>query len=471
MAKVRLFSRRQAAQTLVEFGLIVAALSLVGMAGLHVLGRAEENYFIPLGTSLAPQAPSGTDDVVHPTVVTISCTPTTVTLPGTASCTFTVTDNWQTRRSWPQGIVQLGVNGVAGGISCTLLQDTSSSDPARSTCPPVQWTPGIANIPSAILSAHYVPGDGTHAAPSTDPSQTIAVRVQVTAAFTAPAGQTTPCWNPFAIFPGAPEKVEVGHPLICHLTVKDSLGQLYPGTPVTVSEAANPAGGLPFFSCFTSNNRSAYSQCNPAGSVFSGTTDTNGELTFVYRRYYDSLSVVVADALTATATSYAGSSQAHVVTVAPATLRHSTETLVECLSYVPAGAQATWTSRSGLVVKSDVQLTGPPAATLSCIALVFDNDPVYTTGNPDTEDGYSPSGVVSLKDDVGKVYASCPLSPGNPVGPPYLAQQISALPDYASACTLTFPIAGDHPLTAYYAGDSSGEHAASASQTIDADFH
>src|SRR6266851_4881480 len=73
----RRLASRQPAQDLVEFGLIVAAVSILGIAGLNVLGRAEEGYFIPLASTLAPQAPVGTDDVVHPTVVTINCTPTT----------------------------------------------------------------------------------------------------------------------------------------------------------------------------------------------------------------------------------------------------------------------------------------------------------------------------------------------------------------------------------------------------------
>jgi len=468
----RRLASRQPAQDLVEFGVIVAAVSILGIAGLNVLGRAEEGYFIPLSSVLAPQAPVGTDDVVHPTVVNIHCTPTTVTLPGTTSCTFTVTDNWPTRRTWPQGTVQLAVNGGIGSISCTLVRDTSSSDPAQSTCPPVSWTPDRSNIPSASLSAHYAPGDGTHAASTSNPPQTIVVQVQVTAAFTTPPGQTTPCWNPLGIFPGSPEQVEVGHPLICHVTVKDSLGQLYPSTPVTVSEVANPPDGE-WFSCFTNNNRSAYTQCNPAGHSFSGTTDTNGELTFVYRHYYDTLSTTVADTLT-TSTSYSGSSQTHVVTIAPATAthRHLTETLVKCSSFVSTGGQFTWTSRSGLVVESDVQLVGPAGVSIvTCTIAVYDSDPSYTTGNPDIEDGYSPSGLVTLKDDVGQVFgSSCALKPGNAIGPPYLPLQISALPDYASACPITFSISGAHKLTASYAGDTAGEHNPSSSPQIDADF-
>jgi len=337
----------------------------------------------------------------------------------------------------------------------------------------VSWTPDTSNIPSASLSAHYVPGDGTHAASTSDP-KTIVVRLQVTAAFTTPPGQTTPCWNPLGIFPGSPEQVEVGHPLICHVTVKDSMGQVYASTPVTVSEVANPAGGQPFFSCFTNNNRSAYTQCNPAGPSFSGTTDINGEMTFVYRRYYDTLSSTVADTLT-TSTTYSGSSQTHVVTIAPATAahKHLTETLVKCLSNVPAGGQAIWTSTtSGLAVESDNRLVGPAGvSTVTCTIVVYDSDPVYTTGNPDIEDGYSPSGLVTLKDDVGLVFGPpCALRPGNAIGPPYLPLQFSALPDYASACAITFSISGAYKLTASYAGDTAGEHNPSSSPQIDADF-
>src|SRR5437879_6034014 len=121
----RRLASRQPAQELVEFGVIVAAVSILGIAGLNVLGRAEEGYFIPLARTLAPQAPVGTDDVVHPTVVKISCNPPTVTLPGSTSCTFTVRDDFATRRTWPQGTVQLAVDGVVGS-SCTLVRDATS---------------------------------------------------------------------------------------------------------------------------------------------------------------------------------------------------------------------------------------------------------------------------------------------------------------------------------------------------------
>src|SRR5437899_2299186 len=86
----RRLASRQPAQDLVEFGLIVAAVSILGIAGLNVLGRAEEGYFIPLASTLAPRAPVGTDDVVHPTTVKIDCSPATVvaTMATNLSCLF-----------------------------------------------------------------------------------------------------------------------------------------------------------------------------------------------------------------------------------------------------------------------------------------------------------------------------------------------------------------------------------------------
>src|SRR5438309_11135058 len=92
----RRLASRQPAQDLVEFGLIVAAVSILGIAGLNVLGRAEEGYFIPLASTLAPQAPVVTDDVVHPTTEQIHCMPTSVvaTVPSNLSCSFTVADAW-----------------------------------------------------------------------------------------------------------------------------------------------------------------------------------------------------------------------------------------------------------------------------------------------------------------------------------------------------------------------------------------
>ena len=88
--------RRRTGQGVVEFGLIVVGVAIVGIAGLTVLGRAEEGYFIPLAQTLAPTAPVGTDDVVHPTNVTINCSPAIVMAGGSTSisCTSTVRDAW-----------------------------------------------------------------------------------------------------------------------------------------------------------------------------------------------------------------------------------------------------------------------------------------------------------------------------------------------------------------------------------------
>src|SRR5947209_748516 len=181
--------RRQAAQNLVEFGLIVAAVSILGVAGLQVLGRAEENYFIPLASNLAPRAPQGSDDVVHPTTVTITCAPTTVVVLLSTTCSFTVRDAWTTKRTWPQGTIHLLVDTLDTGTSCALAQDTSGGDSAFSKCS-LQWWPAAANVPSATLTAHFVPSDGTHASPQSDPSQTVAVEQRVNVAFTPPAGHT-----------------------------------------------------------------------------------------------------------------------------------------------------------------------------------------------------------------------------------------------------------------------------------------
>ncbi|TME30736.1 MAG: hypothetical protein E6I75_20000, partial [Chloroflexi bacterium] len=285
--KRRWLGLRHPAQNLVEFGIAVAAVSVFGLAGLNMLGRAEEGYFIPLAASLAPQAPSGTDDVMHPTQVTISCSPTTVIVGNPTTCAFTVRDAWTNKRTWPQGSIALYLGTPPGsptGVTCTLVQDTSSGDGALSKCS-VNWSPTISNVPSATLLAHYVPSDGAHAAPTTDPSQTLTVRELPTVTFAPIAGHTTACFDPNNGYAGSPEKVEIGHPIICHLTVTNSGGSIA-NTPVQVSGSLADAGGTPHFSCFTNNNRTALAACNPEGPSFSGNTDATGQLTFVYRRYY-----------------------------------------------------------------------------------------------------------------------------------------------------------------------------------------
>ena len=474
--------RRQAAQNLVEFGLIVAAVSILGMAGLQVLGRAEENYFVPLSRGLAPQAPVGTDDVVHPTRVTIDCTPTTVIVGNQATCTFTVSDTWPTKRTWPRGDVQLLVNGAATGIACSLAQDTSTGDAALGKCV-VSWPPAVSNVPSAVLAAHYVPNDGAHAAPTTDPSETLTVQQQVILTFTPGAGQTTACWNTEGPIGGDPEAVEVGHPIVCHLTVTDQHGNPVPSTPVQVSEVTSAPGGQPFFSCFTNGTRSLYySQCSPAAATFVGTTNASGQLTFVYRRYYDALASTLTDTFTASSIAYPASpTVTHAIKIVPPVAGpHPTELVVRCYSNVN-GSPASWVSGLGLTVESDTGLQGRNGDTVPCAAAVFDVDPtnVYRTSNLDGEDAYSPSGWVYWLDDQGHPViddtghpAACQLNWGNSIGAPYLPLQVNGLPDYAATCTVRLKPTGDHTLTAHYDGNSAPypAHSSSVSRPLSSDF-
>ena len=471
--------RRQAAQNLVEFGLIVAAVSILGVAGLQVLGRAEENYFIPLASNLAPRAPQGSDDVVHPTTVTITCAPTTVVVLLSTTCSFTVRDAWTTKRTWPQGTIHLLVDTLDTGTSCALAQDTSGGDSAFSKCS-LQWWPAAANAPSATLTAHFVPSDGTHASPQSDPSQTVAVEQRVNVAFTPPAGQTTSCWNPAIVIAGQPETVEIGHPILCHLTVTDPLGNVVSNTPVNVTEAVVPSdSGLAFFSCFTNSNRSLYTQCNAAAPTFTGNTDATGQLTFVYRRYYDALVSAVRDTFTATATAYTNSTATHQIKIVrPTAGPHATDMVVHCDSDV--NGSVSWVANSGLSVRSDTAMQGRNNELVTCRAVVFDVDPtnVYISDNLDTEDAFAPSGWVYWVDEHGQQVldqagqpAACAMSMGNPLGT-YLPYQVHGLPNYASTCSVTFKFSGDHTITAHYDGEPGPNpaHKPAASRQISLDF-
>lgn len=474
---------RQRAQNLVEFGLAVAVVSILGMAGMNVLGRAELGYFVPLSNKLAPQAPVGTNDVVHPTQVTIACSPLTVTVGNSTTCVLTVKDAWNVKRSWPQGSIGLMVNTADSHVACALVQDTSTGDPAQSKCS-LTWSPALANVPSATLVGHYAPSDGGHG-PSDSPNQNITVKTLPTVTFTATSGHTTGCWDANAVFASA-EQVENGHPIICHITVSDSSGPVA-GTPIQVSGTLTDMG-TPYFSCFTNNNRAAYTSCNAAGSPFLGNTDATGQLTFVYRRYYASLSASVTETFTASATAYPGASGSHSVTIAPPnvvatqTAGHWTDMAVHCTTNVPSGAQTSWLARSGLTLESDVHLTGTSATAVTCRIVVIDTDPqnAYTTGNIDNQDAYSPYGTVLWFDELTNPVlnasggnAQCSLTPGNTLGLPYVPLQLNGLPDYASTCSVTMSLSGHHTLTAQYNGEPipyPHGHRPVLSKAIDSDF-
>jgi hypothetical protein len=471
--------RRQAAQNFVEFGLIVAAVAIVGMLGLQVLGGAEEGYFIPLASGLAPRAPVGSDDVVHPTTVQIACTPTTVIVGNQATCTFSVSDAWSVKRAWPRGQVDLYVNDAPTGTSCSLVQDTSTGDAALGKCA-VTWSPAVANVPSAKLAAHYVANDGAHTAPTTDPFQMETVQQQVVIRF-APSVQPTACWNPVALVNGDPEAVEIGHPMYCHLKVTDPQGSPVAGTPIQVSSGLGLSdGGTPFFSCWTNGDQSVYSGC-PVSQTFVRNTDTNGELAFVYRRYYGALASTVTETFTASSTAYPASPPAsHAVRVAPLIPGddHHTDMVVHCYSNL-SGSPASWVSGLGLTVQSDTGLQGSGVQIVVCSVVVFDVDPtnVYRSGNLDAEDAFSPAGWVYWVDDQGHPVmnaatqpASCPLQWGNSVGDPYLRLQVNGLPDYASTCTVALKLSGAENIQANYNGNP-GVHLPTSSKPINIDFH
>ena len=490
--KRRWLGLRHPAQNLVEFGIAVASVSVFGLAGLNLLGRAEEGYFIPLSQTLAPQAPRGTDDVMHPTNVTINCAPSTVIVGNSTTCAFTVRDIWTVKRTWPQGTVQLLV-GTTNSGSCALVQDTSTGDPALSKCS-LNWSPTTANVGSPILYAHYVPSDGAHAPPIADQQFVLTVQDPPTIAFTPTTGHTTGCWDANSVFASFPEQVEMGHPIVCHLSVTNSSGPV--STAIQVTESVSVPGGTPYFSCFTNNNRNLYStQCNPAGSMFVGNSDATGQLTFVYRRYYATLTSNVTDTFTATATAYPGSTPTtHTVTIAPpnvgATQKagHHTDMTVQCSTNVPTGAQTSWVAPSGLTLQTDTRLTGTVTnSSVTCTTIVVDTEPLSVygaspTGNIDNEDAFAPgTGTVHWFDSINNPIndptgrpATCQVSPGT--GPrTYVPMQLNGLPDYASACSVPLKLSGHQTIFAQYDGEpgpptSPHAHASVQSRQIDSDF-
>jgi hypothetical protein len=477
-------SHRQPSQSVVEFGLSVAAVAFVALLGFGALGQAQAAYWGAPKPALN-QPPPAVGTFSHKTQVSGSCTPTTLyaTKANSLDCSsLRVTDLWTPPPGAPiapKGHVQVTIDATLLTQTCSLQPDSSGG--AFSTCPGFteSWTPALADIGAPhSLVAQYVPdgGDqGIHMTSSLTPPEPLSVASPVTITFSPATGTTTPCWNPFHVHGFTmPGQFEQGHPLICHLVVTDTATRSGVMTRVQVSDQVAPGDpGVGFFSCYTNNKLSALSSCNAAGSPYIGSTNSNGDLWFVYRRYYAALASGVPVRFIATTTTGASASICsagcdEVQTIAvepPADGAHPTQMVVDCTAaYVQS--RYPFTAANGQAVQTVDKLEGPPGSLVVCTVVVFDTDhdlgqPFFAGANPDTEDLYGPLGTITWVDSGGRAIHD---QSGNnavcqpPVNPLTLGDTATGskppmyygLPTDASSCTTTLKLTGDQTIYAIY---------------------
>ena len=277
---------RRRAQGLVEFGLIVAGVALVGILGLSALGEAEKAYF----TGILPQTDEAFSVIVSasaPSVQITGCTPGEVRVTQDAAlCTVVVTDTQG--GAAPLGTVKFGASAQSCSTPLTAVSGSASS------CS-VAFTPTATDAPTAAdgspvasqtigVSATYVPGatdNGKHLA-AASPSVPLIVDPYLNVSATCT------------------QHVEIGHPTVCTATATN-LATAMPSGSLDIAWSTHDfddGGSLaePGIGCWmqmTDALPPACSVLNPTRpseqahcvAQFSGVNP--GQCQLVYRRGYD----------------------------------------------------------------------------------------------------------------------------------------------------------------------------------------
>jgi Flp pilus assembly pilin Flp len=156
---------RHSAQDLVEYGLIVAVVAVIGVIGLSTFGAAQAGYFGGLQSNLAPTV-ARTGNVRHRTTLTLQpCTPQPPTAGTTVYCDIVVQD---TSAISPRQVGGLTPPAPPTGNVTWILTDSSgpygpfACSPLISTLPDssrcsLSFQPTMAG--TVVLLATYNPDD------------------------------------------------------------------------------------------------------------------------------------------------------------------------------------------------------------------------------------------------------------------------------------------------------------------------
>jgi hypothetical protein len=497
----QLRSSRQLSQGVVEFGLSIAAVAFVALVGFSALGHAQAAYWGATAPQVLDQpapAPGGT--FLHHTTATLTCDRSKLIYGDTVNCTIVIVDVAPLNASLPFGTAGLSIDNRGTPVMCSAALAPIAGSPPATSCV-VSWQPGSGDVGTRILKPVYVPGDTDHGTPTAVPSYTLVVQPAVTVAIDPTAGcrvrwtGTAPPWN-----------VEIGHPVICTVSVQDSSSHAINGavvdwhaTPIVV--AGTPIGA-PTFTCFTNDSYAGLQNCQKPAPSYSCTTDATGTCSVIFREYPasdgDTLKIP-GKPVTLSAVAFPTDNPAEHVATAQLTIAapgsdHGAGFSVDCATAVPPVGgtvkyvSTTWpvANRTNRSVPSlaEIHVKGPgatPTATVTCTVVVydpsasasFDGPPLTCTNsggpgdpcNPDDQDSYSPFGYASLQQVPSPPPAPPPplLTCPNPglTAQPHPVNMLplyDGQPEYASACqivlTLSGPVGSSVGYTAQYSGES-----------------
>lgn len=156
-------SHRQIGQGVVEYGVILASVVVVAIAGFNILSGAEKAYFGVNGVapSLAPTPPAFSPFVApRSTSTAIVCSPSSVVIGGVTSCSVSVSDSAGGAGTAPRGSVSLTVSPAGSGTfspspACNLTPGVSPS--ITSSCS-VTLMPNV--VGTLTITGAYAPGSG-----------------------------------------------------------------------------------------------------------------------------------------------------------------------------------------------------------------------------------------------------------------------------------------------------------------------
>ena len=496
---------RQLSQNLVEFGLSVAAVAFVAMLGFGALGQAQAAYWGAPKPALSQPPPASGNFLHRTSIVITTCDRTSLVVGDHVNCTIVITDTDTIHPSPPVGSAGVLVDDGASLSGCSSLSPLGGSPPA-SKCD-FSWQPAQSDIGPRTLTPTYTPTDGIHGAPSSASPYPILVQPRVDVKVNPSADCAVPWTN-------TPAHVEIGHPIICTVSVTDHTTHAAMSNAQVTWHADPIPGpiGAPLFTCFSNNSAAALNGCPTPASTYPCVTDATGTCKIVFRYFptsdADTISIP-GKTVTVTATAFPTDQSSDnlataSVTIGRAQSDHGAGFSVSC-AWITGGSVTSdppvgWPvpNYSTRVVSSlstlHVHSGGGPVATatVTCTVVVFDPSasasldipsPCVYSGplspdpcNVDYEDSYVPFGSASLHDSVGGAYA-CPVAgltwQPHPSNLPPLLQGES---EFATSCQMTLTLSGNvgtsTTMWATYDGESATwkQHFAATSPTFTISF-
>jgi hypothetical protein len=497
----RLLGARQRSQGLVEYGLVAATVAFVGVASLGFLTSRQKEYLS--GLPLDPPAPSAPGALLHPTsVIPPSCVPPSPVVVGTPiTCAApTVKDIFSNPvdQKPPWGTVRLYLDSTTTTPLGTCVLPHIASGGQNTCASTLSWTPdpSLAGTPHQLILRYEQPESNHVGSTSSPASITFLPQLEFV--------PTPQCDNPF--FPKFQVNwVEIGHPLICVVNVKNAATHLpLSGVDITWTADVLASTGVPLLSCYTGGDPALFASlvwdspptpaCAPS-STLTCTTDASGRCRVVYRRLRDLTGTAMsgpvgAHSLALTAFSGLVPGPAVSLTVSPPgvgetppnpTPEHPSLTFVRCLD--TAGVvQTTMNVRKGHFPVTD-HINVASGTTLTCSATVIDLDanpaldcdsssPWSCSGNPDTMDAHAPLGTILWDWPGGPPNLFCELQRLDSLGPS--ASMAPHQTPFASGCDITsLPVSGSsgtQTLRASYVGATVGATHTASEDHFDVTF-